>query len=202
MSLFNKIYLKFFIDSGFPYAAYLKKQGFLHDQGDDCFISKAANIPDPHLVSIGSNVWITSGCQLLCHDASVIMINKMRKAHFDRVAPIVMGDHCFLGNNSVILPGITLGSQTIVGAGSVVTKDVPDDSVVAGNPARLICSLHDYAERIETQTRQYPWYHLLQKDGPHVFDPELEKQLIVERVKFFFESKERLEETDAKDRHA
>lgn len=200
MSLFDKVYLKFFVGSGFPYAAYLKKQGRLHAQGDGCFISKAANIPDPHLVSIGSNVWITSGCQLLCHDASVIMINKMRKAHLDRVAPIVMGNDCFLGNNSVILPGITLGSQTIVGAGSVVTKDVPDDSVVAGNPARLICSLQDYAQKIEVQTRQYPWHHLLQKHEQHVFDPELEKQLIVERVKYFFKEKPLAGGTASKDR--
>ena len=116
MSLLDKFYVRFFISSGFPYAAYLKKKGVFHSQGDNCFISKAANMPDPHLIRMGDNVWITSGCQLLCHDASVIMINIMRKGHRDRVSPIVFGSNCFLGNNVIVLPGTTIGSNTIVGA--------------------------------------------------------------------------------------
>ena len=187
MRILRKIYLKFFVPSGFPYAAYLKTRGFLHAQGRDCFISKAANIPDPHLVCIGDNVWLTSGCQLLCHDASVIMINIMRNAHFDRVAPIIMGEHCFLGNNTIILPGITIGSRSIVGAGSVVTGNIPDNSVYAGNPARFICSFEDYAQKIAERTKQYPWRDLLKKNEKHVFDPLLENRLIIERVKYFFE---------------
>jgi acetyltransferase-like isoleucine patch superfamily enzyme len=136
MKLFNKIYLRFFVSSGFGYAAYLKKKAVLHSQGDNCFISKAAQIADPYLVKLGDNVWITTGCQLLCHDASVIMINIMRSGHRDRVGPIVIGSHSFLGNNVTVLPGTTIGSKTIIGAGSVVTRDIPENSVFAGNPAQ------------------------------------------------------------------
>jgi len=186
MKLLEKIYLRFFVSSGFAYAAYLKKQAVFHAQGDNCFISKAANIPDPHLVKLGGNVWITSGCQLLCHDASVIMINIMRQGHRDRVGPIIMGNNCFLGNNVIVLPGITIGSNAIVGAGSVVTKDVHDNAVWAGNPARFICPLDDYVHKIEMETRTYPWLELLQKHERHVFDPGLEHQLRQERVKHFF----------------
>ena len=49
-----------------------------------------------------------------------------------------MGDDVWIGGNSVILPGITIGNNSVVGAGSVVTKDVPEDVVVAGNPAKVI----------------------------------------------------------------
>jgi len=186
VSLLEKFYVRFFVASGFPYAAYLKKKGVFHSQGDNCFISKAANMPDPHLIRMGDNVWITSGCQLLCHDASVIMINIMRKGHRDRVSPIVFGSNSFLGNNVIVLPGTTIGSNTIVGAGSVVTKDIPDDSVWAGNPARFICATDDYVVKIENETRTYPWADLLKKHERHVYDPQLEQQLRVERVKYFF----------------
>ena len=186
MRLLEKIYLRFFVSSGFGYAAYLKKKAVLHSQGDNCFISKAANIPDPHLVKLGDNVWITSGCQLLCHDASVIMINIMRSGHRDRVGPIIFGNNSFLGNNVIVLPGTSIGSKTIIGAGSVVTGDIPDSAVFAGNPARHICDFEDYVLRIENDTRTYPWAELLKQHERHVYDPRLEHQLREERVKHFF----------------
>ena len=186
MSMLEKVYLRLFVSSGFAYAAYLKKKAVLHAQGDNCFISKAANIPDPYLLKLGNNVWITSGCQLLCHDASVIMINIMRRGHRDRVGPIVIGDNAFLGNNVIVLPGTTIGSSTIIGAGSVVTRDIPDNAVFAGNPARHICDFEDYVNRIEKDTQTYPWLEMLKQQDRHVYDPQLEQQLRAERVKHFF----------------
>jgi len=189
MSLHDKIYLRFFVKSGFSYADYLKKKDFLHSQGKNCFISKSANIPDPYLTSIGDNVWITSGCQLLCHDASVIMINIIKSGHLDRVGPIIIGDSSFIGNNVIVLPGITIGSNTIIGAGSVVTKDIPENSVYAGAPARFICTFKEYVQKIENNARKYPWADLLKKQEKHVYDPVLEEKLKAERVMYFFGGK-------------
>ena len=186
MKLFIKLYLRFFVQSGFPYGAYLKEKGLFHAFGDNCYIAKSANIPDQYLTSIGSNVWITSGCQLLCHDASVIMLNIMHRDHFDRVAPIRIGCNCFLGNNAIVLPGITIGTGCIIGAGAVVTKDVPDNSVHAGNPARFICTLDDYVGRIKDSTEAYPWYSMLQMRALRGFDPEIERLLRSARIKHFF----------------
>ncbi|WP_276866657.1 DapH/DapD/GlmU-related protein [Bacteroides heparinolyticus] len=53
-------------------------------------------------------------------------------------ADVRIGDNCFIGNGAILLPGITIGNEVIVGAGSVVTKDVPSNTIVAGNPARVI----------------------------------------------------------------
>ena len=186
MRLLEKFYVRFFVSSGFAYAAYLKKKDAFHAQGDNCFISKAANIPDPYLIAMGDNVWITSGCQLLCHDASVIMLNLMRSGHRDRVGPIVLGSNCFFGNNVIVLPGTTVGSKTIIGAGSVVTRDIPDNAVFAGNPARHIAEFEAYVARIEDDTQQYPWLGLLKQHKRHVYDPQLEDRLRAERVKYFF----------------
>ena len=195
MRLLDKFYVRFFVSSGFGYAAYLKKRGVFHSQGDKCFISKAANLPDPHLICIGNNVWITSGCQLLCHDASVIMINIMRSGHRDRVGPIIIGNNCFLGNNVILLPETNIGSNTIIGAGSVVTKDIPDNAVWAGNPARHICDFEDYVLRIENDSQTYPWLELLKKHERHVYDARLEHQLRAARLKHFFGDR-----TDASER--
>ncbi|MEE0622709.1 MAG: sugar O-acetyltransferase, partial [Alistipes onderdonkii] len=52
--------------------------------------------------------------------------------------PIVIGDHCWLGGGVIVCPGVTIGDRAVVGAGSVVTRDIPADSVAAGNPARII----------------------------------------------------------------
>ena len=59
-----------------------------------------------------------------------------RRGHRVRGKPITIGDDCWLGANVTVLPGVTIGNRCIIGAGLVVTKDVPDDSIYAGNPAR------------------------------------------------------------------
>lgn len=61
-----------------------------------------------------------------------------RDGRTGRVAPIHIGDRCFIGGGSVVLPGVTIGDGCIVGAGSVVTGDIPAGSIAAGNPARVI----------------------------------------------------------------
>jgi maltose O-acetyltransferase len=56
----------------------------------------------------------------------------------DQHAPVRIGKRCFIGGGSVILPGVTIGNEVIVGAGAVVFDDVPDRCIVAGNPARIV----------------------------------------------------------------
>ncbi len=184
--ILEKIYLKFFVASGFEYARYLKDKNRLHSQGDDCFISKSAGLPDPYLLSLGSNVWITDGCKLLGHDAAVIMVNVKEKSHLDCVGPIVIGDNCFLGNDVVVLPNTRIGSNTIIGAGSLVNKDVPGDSVWGGSPARHIATYQEYHEKMKRLSESFPWSPLLKRDGSYVFDPALEQKLRQARTEYFF----------------
>lgn len=60
---------------------------------------------------------------------------------------IEIGEYSFVGANSMIMPGVTIGHHCVIGAGSVVTKDVPDGMVAVGVPARAICSTEEYAEK-------------------------------------------------------
>jgi maltose O-acetyltransferase len=67
------------------------------------------------------------------------------------VTTTTIGDDVFLGAAAIVLAGVTIGNRVIIGAGSVVTKDVPDNSVVAGNPARVICTVDEYLKKHRRQ---------------------------------------------------
>lgn len=110
---------------------------------------------DATCLQIGNNVTLT-GVQILTHDASLV---KFLDHNCLKVGRVVIGNNVFVGVNTTILPNVHIGDNVIVGAGSVVTKDVPSNSVVAGNPARFICSFDDYLnkhkERMEKGTPVY-----------------------------------------------
>lgn len=72
-----------------------------------------------------------------------------------RYGKIVIKDNCFIGAHSTILPGVTIGPNSIIGACSLVRKDVEPNSVYAGIPARRICSLEEYAEKCLRETPNY-----------------------------------------------
>ena len=67
---------------------------------------------------------------------------------------IEIKDNCFIGINSIIMPNVTIGPNAVVGAGAVVTKDVPANTVVAGVPARVICSADEYKEKCIRRWRE------------------------------------------------
>jgi acetyltransferase-like isoleucine patch superfamily enzyme len=115
-----------------------------HVIGENTYIYSTCHIDKSKgaKISIGKNCVLT-GCTLLAHDASLHHAFN-RLTYF---APIVIGDNCFIGYQSVILPGVTIHDNCIVGAGSVVTHDVPANSVVAGNPARVIKTIDELCQK-------------------------------------------------------
>lgn len=100
------------------------------------------------LISIGNNVTFAPGVKLIAHDAST-----KKYLGFTRIGLIRIHDNCFIGNSVIVLPGVSIGPDSIVGAGSVVTRDIPAGSVAVGNPARVVCSLSDYKDKRQKQAQ-------------------------------------------------
>ncbi len=94
-----------------------------------------------YLVSIGDNPRIST-CLILTHDGSTKM-----DLGYSRIGRVTIGDDVFIGANAIILPGVTIGNRVMIGAGAVVSKDIPDNSVVVGNPARVVSTTDAYLEK-------------------------------------------------------
>jgi len=102
---------------------------------------------EPYLVSIGNHVTITSGVRFITHDGGV-WVFRHEFPEIDVIAPIKVGNNVFIGLNTIILPGVSIGDDCVIGAGSLLTKDIPARSVAAGVPARVIKPLEKYLESV------------------------------------------------------
>ena len=105
------------------------------------------------LIEIGDNVTLAPRVHVLCHDASTKGF-----IGYTKIGRVTIGNNVFVGAESVILPGVTVGDNVIIGANSTVTHDIPSGSVVAGSPARVICSLDDYLAKEKCRMESAPVY--------------------------------------------
>lgn len=107
--------------------------------GEKVFFNFNCVVLDVAMVTIGSRTLFGPNVQL--YTATHPMNYKERASGLEFAKPIVIGDDVWIGGNTVVCPGVTIGNRSVVGAGSVVTKDVPPDVLAAGNPCRIIRSL-------------------------------------------------------------
>ena len=114
--------------------------------GERCRIYTSNFGTEPYLVRIGNHCTVTSGVRFITHDGSCWVLRD-ELANLQDFGPIVVEDNCFIGVNAVILPGVRIGPNAIVGAGSIVTKDVPPGMVVGGVPARVLMPIGDYRNK-------------------------------------------------------
>ena len=104
--------------------------------GRDVIVNYNCTFLDTAPITVGDHTKIGPGCSLVTADHPCDYME--RREHKVRGLPITVGSDCWLGANVTVLPGVTIGDRSIIGAGSVVTHDVPADSVYAGNPAHPI----------------------------------------------------------------
>jgi len=144
LNIYKKMYIKKLIQKGLTI-------------GEGCIFYGLPNFgTEPFLIKIGNYVEVTSGVTFLTHDGSISVVRRIySRDHLNKYGKIIVEDNCFIGTKAIILPNVTIGKNSIVGAGSVVTKNVPPNSVVAGNPAKVICSIDQYAEKVIKGTVLY-----------------------------------------------
>lgn len=115
---------------------YYKKQG-MHIGRDTNIFSEIVT-SEPYLISIGNHCTIATDVSLITHDASIGALGDRNKAS-DLCGRVTIGDNCFIGHGAIIMYGVTIPSNTIVAAGSVVVKSPEREGcIVGGNPARVI----------------------------------------------------------------
>lgn len=131
------------------YAMWLKSKGVRIGDGTN-FIDPVTTLVDvtrPWMVEIGESCCITGGVTILTHDYGWSVIKAVYGEVIGSCGKVKIGDNVYIGMHTTIIAGVTIGNHVIVGANSVVTKDVPDNVVVAGNPAKIIRSLEAYHDK-------------------------------------------------------
>lgn len=112
--------------------------------GHDCRLYTHRLGTEPFLITIGDRVTVTHGVVFLTHDGAAGLVRDARGRRY-RYARITIGNDVFIGVNSLILPGVAIGNRVIVRAGAVVTRSVPEGSIVVGAPARIVGAYDAYA---------------------------------------------------------
>lgn len=178
------IYRRLCCPTSLEWGGFLARWGGFYSVGERVSITFGCNVTDPAYVRVGSNVGLSS-CTILGHDASVRILNNRFDKKLDSVGKVDIRDNSFVGHGAIVMPRVTIGPDSIVAAGAVVTKDVPPGVVVGGNPARVICTTEELLRRMEARSDAYPWIDLIrQREGS--YDPRMEADLVRMRVAHFY----------------
>lgn len=150
MRVFTVPFLRFY--AAYKPAAYARRIG-VNVRGKVTIYgsSYAMFSSEPYLVTLGDNVFISINAHFVCHDGSTLPFRR-EIPDLELAGEIKVGNNVFIGMGALILPNVEIGDNCIVGANSVVTKSVPDGTIVAGNPARVIGSTEDFLQRAQAKS--------------------------------------------------
>lgn len=145
--------MMYLIPSAAKRTRWLKKKNVFYNMGENCYYHTRDIPSEPYLLSIHNNVRIAANVRFITHDTISLVVDGIPE-YFDKhgrmkyyIGNIEVCDNVMIGANSTILYDVKIGPNAIIAAGSVVTKDVPPNSVVGGNPAKVICSFDDFVNR-------------------------------------------------------
>ncbi len=128
--------------------AYIQKHQIFYEMGENVFFQPRMIPSDPKLICFHNNIVVTSNVTFVNHDVFHMSLNRLNKGNFPYEQKCIeIMDNVMIGCNSTIMGGVRIGPNAIVAAGSVVTKDVEPNTVVAGNPAREISKFDEYLEK-------------------------------------------------------
>ena len=145
--------MMYLISSPVKRTNWLKKKNIFYHMGENCYYHTRDIPSEPYLLSIHNNVRIAANVRFITHDTISLVVDNIPE-YFDKhgrmkyyIGNIEIFDNVMIGANTTVLYDVKIGPNAIVAAGSVVTKDVPPNTVVGGNPAKVICSFDDFVNR-------------------------------------------------------
>ncbi len=132
--------------------------------GKNVTIMPGATIDDryPYLISIGDNCSLSNGVLILAHDATIYKFTN----GYTRIGKVEIKENCFIGTDVIILPGVTIGPNVLIAAGSVVNKNIPPNSCVAGVPARVYQRFDEFLELHKEAVKEVPSFDYKEFDSP------------------------------------
>lgn len=143
---------------------YIIKHNIFKSVGDNFFFQPRFIPSDPKLIKFHNNDIVTSNVTFVNHDIFYLGLSKLGRGDFAyKAGCIEIMDNVFIGCNSTILSNVRIGPNAIIAAGSVVTKDVPENSVVAGVPAKVIGTFDEFVEKRLNDNKMYAIDELWEK---------------------------------------
>ena len=148
-AIINKLLYLFAVLSNERYIKYLRKKGILIGTG--CIFRNRGtirvDITRPSLISIGNNVDFNKNFQLLTHDYATSVFIRKYGDFINSSGRVVIGNNIVFGTDVIVLKGVEIGDNCIIGAGSIVSNSIPANSVAVGRPAKVVCSIDEFYER-------------------------------------------------------
>lgn len=128
---------------------FMRRHHVFGSMGEGCILQLRKIPLYPQLIHLHNNVFLAPSVKLVCHNSCHLLLNSLYASnkYKEQVGCIEIMDNVFIGSNSIVLGNVRIGKNVIVGAGSVVNKDLPGNAVYAGIPARRICSIEEYAAK-------------------------------------------------------
>lgn len=153
--IFNKLAAIFARRTSNSYINWLRKKGVII--GEDTYIyplNALIDVSRPSLVKIGKDCYINQHFTLLTHDyVSKVLIGTGRQ-FINSSGRVTIGDNVSFGQNVMVLKGVTIGNNSFIGAGSIVTKDIPAGVVAVGNPCRVLRSVGEHDRKFYFKNRE------------------------------------------------
>ena len=151
----NNLKLRWAKTSSKRYVNFLRSKGVVIGDKIDFhggIKSMSFDITRPSLVTIGSNISFNKNFTLLTHDWGGYVLRNKYKEFISSSGPVEIGNNVVFGQNITILKGVTIGDNCIIGLNSVITKDIPSNSVAVGAPAKVVSTLEGYYEKRKKQS--------------------------------------------------
>lgn len=132
---------------------YLRKNNVFASLGQNCSIEDRIIPLYAKCIRIGDNVRLASHVSLVTHDVSHFVINNMgitspgKRVFCEKIGCIEIGNNVFVGTHTTILYNVKIGDNVIIGAGSIVNRDIPANSVAVGVPAKVICTFDEFVDK-------------------------------------------------------
>lgn len=130
------------------YINYLRSKGVVIGEGNSIRLrSFKIDLTRPSLITIGSNCYFNENFTLLTHDWVTKVFVQSGREFLNSSGRVSIGDNVSFGENVMVLKGVTIGDNCFIGAGSIVTKDIPANSIAVGTPCKVVVTLDDYYQK-------------------------------------------------------